>query len=661
MVHDVAKYKFFSTIDLKSAYHQIPIHPDDKPFTAFEAVGGELSTLSSRRKNSVASLRISMILPFAAARKWNFTFNKDKTFFAMTKLRVLGYEIENGKIRPDPTRLQPLLDMPVPRDKKSLQRALGLFAYYSQWIPNYSSKVRPLIGISAFPLPNEAQKAFQKIKSDIEKSAVHSIDESLPFEVETDASDVAIAAVLNQLGRPVAFFSRALQPHERRYAAVEKEAHAIIEAIRHWRHYLTGQHFTIKTDQRSVRFMFDKHHKNFDIVHRPGKDNIPPDVLSRACCRMVTQDWRQLKLLHEGLCHPGVTRMYHFVRSKNLPYSLDEIRALIKHCRVCAECKPVFYKPPNGTVIKATQPFERLNLDFKGPLPGDSASRFLLCIVDEYSRFPFAIPCPDTSSASVIRALTELFSLFGSPAYVHSDRGAAFMSREVKDFLTSRGIACSRTTAYNPQGNGQAERYVGVIWKTIMLALESRGLPIHHWRNVLPEALSSLRTLLCTATNTTPHERMFVFDRRCAPEISLPEWLRRPGPVLLKKQVRASKTDPLVERVELLEANPQYAHVRSHDGRETTVSIRHLAPSGAICEDEAGSPTTAQTQAPPDTAEGVVQIPGPPDNAQDAVPISAPPDTAKDALRSRTPEVSDCVPTLRRSTRLRRPPKRLDL
>ena len=73
-------------------------------------------------------------------------------------------------------------------------------------------------------------------------------------------------------------------------------------------------------------------------------------------------------------------------------------------------------------------------------------------MVDEYSRFPFAFPCADVAAATVIKHLTNLFSVFGNPYFVHSDRGTAFMSEELKGFLHSRGIATSRTTSFNPQG-----------------------------------------------------------------------------------------------------------------------------------------------------------------------------------------------------------------
>ena len=115
---------------------------------------------------------------------------------------------------------------------------------------------------------------------------------------------------------------------------------------------------------------------------------------------------------------------------------------------------------------------------------------------------------------------------------------------------------------------------------TYTCTLYYRCLLQHAEHVFLPQALHSLRSLLCTATNTTPHERMFSFNRRSASGTTLPTWLSVPGTVLMRSYVRQSKYYPLVEEVELLECNPQYAHVRYHDGRESTVATRHLAPAG---------------------------------------------------------------------------------
>jgi len=106
-------------------------------------------------------------------------------------------------------------------------------------------------------MPQSALNVFQQLKKEIEECVICAIDESLPFKIETDASEQAIAATLNQEGQPVAFFSRSLQKSELHHHPVEKEAYAIVEALRHWKHYLLGKHFTLITDQKSVSFMFD--------------------------------------------------------------------------------------------------------------------------------------------------------------------------------------------------------------------------------------------------------------------------------------------------------------------------------------------------------------------------------------------------------------------
>ncbi|GFX32206.1 hypothetical protein TNCV_1673141 [Trichonephila clavipes] len=235
--------------------------------------------------------------------------------------------------------------------------------------------------------------------------------------------------------------------------------------------------------------------------------------------------------------------MHHRVRCKNLPFSLEDIKKVTNSCLICNELKPRFVKNV-GALVKATAPFERLNLDFKGPLPSVSRNHYIITIVDEFSRFPFAIPCSDISAKSVILHLKNIFSIFEMSSFIHSDRGSSFMSHELKSFLTSQGIATSRTTPYNPAGNGQVERYNGIIWKTIQLALRSNSMKTEQWEGVIQTALHSIRSWLCTATNATPHERMFSHPRRSHNCCSIPTWLTKPGPVLMKNQMRANKYEP---------------------------------------------------------------------------------------------------------------------
>ena len=128
-----------------------------------------------------------------------------------------------------------------------LQRTLLLFAYYFNWIPKYSDKIQPLTQSSRFLAWEEACNVCEAVKNEISQAIVMAVDETVPLVLGTGASDHCIAATLNQLGRCVGFFSRTLSEHEQRHPVIEKEAYAVVEAIRKWRHCLIDHHFHLIT------------------------------------------------------------------------------------------------------------------------------------------------------------------------------------------------------------------------------------------------------------------------------------------------------------------------------------------------------------------------------------------------------------------------------
>ena len=300
--------------------------------------------------------------------KYNLTLNDDKTILSATSISILGYTISNNKSSPDYNRFKPLLEMPPPTSLKSQKRIVGMFSYYSKFIKNFSDKMYVLNRNTTFPVPPPVLEAFKVLKNDLKDAALQSINYDESLDVETDASDFCIAATLNQRGRPVAFLSRTLNPNEIRHHAAEKEAAAIVEAVKQWRHFLLGRHFKLITDQKSISYMYDNERKSkikndkisrwrvelsqykFDIIYRPGKDNVAADTFSRIAA--IAHPLQELHELHENLCHPGITRLSHFVRAKNLPFTQDEVKRETSSYRSCLFLKPQFLHS-QGTLIKA--------------------------------------------------------------------------------------------------------------------------------------------------------------------------------------------------------------------------------------------------------------------------------------------------------------------
>ena len=147
----------------------------------------------------------------------------------------------------------------------------------------------------------EQNKAFVELKKRLTAEPIlRNPDFSIPFVLQTDASDLGIRSVLTQVDdqgeeHPVAFASRKLLPRERRYAAVEKECLVVVEGIRTFRVYLEGRHFQVQTDHRSLEYLHKMRDSNgrlsrwslylqpfdFSINHRPGRQNGNADGFSR--------------------------------------------------------------------------------------------------------------------------------------------------------------------------------------------------------------------------------------------------------------------------------------------------------------------------------------------------------------------------------------------
>ena len=178
------------------------------------------------------------------------------------------------------------------------------------------------------------------------------------------------------------------------------------------------------------------------------------------------------------------------------------------------------------------------------------------------------------------------------------------------------------------------------------MALRTQNLSDTQWEIVLPNVLHYIRYLLPTDTNTTPHEIFFGFQRRCHCGSFLPTWLSAPGNVMLRRFVRNSKNDPLVDKVELTSLKPAYAHMRYPDGIESTVSLKDVSPC----------PSPGYNLPSPPS----VNIPSDSQRVDYTRLSSRPTDTDQTSLTNLPSHVTEQL-SLRRFSRISKQPERLNL
>lgn len=221
---------------------------------------------------------------------------------------------------------------------------------------------------------------------------------------------------------------------------------------------------------------------------------------------------RMLTLAHGN--HLGQEATYNRLHETYFwPKMKDHVVNFVQSCRICKLTKPKFYNPPMVPLI-AKCPFECLSVDFVGELPEGFGYKYMLVIVDNYSRYPFVFPLRTMATSAVIECFQKVFAQFGYPDCILSDRGTSFESNEFKKFCSDRGIKKKSTTTYNPKGNSVCERFNQTLKNKIFQALSENAMRRTEWYKVLEYVLLDFRTTVHSTTEFRPVDLLFSFSCR---------------------------------------------------------------------------------------------------------------------------------------------------
>ena len=223
-----------------------------------------------------------------------------KCTFGQTEIEYLGHVISKNGVATDPAKIQIIQQWPSPKNITQLRACFGLTGYYRRFIKGYGVICRPLFDAlkkNSFVWCESQEKAFQHLKLMMSTPPILALPNfNEPFVLEADASGQGIGAVIMQQGKPIAFFSKSLGPKAAAASTYEKEALAILEALKKWKHYFASTSLIIKTDQQSLKYIQEQklvegiQHKllikllgyNYRVEYKKGKENKVADALSRA-------------------------------------------------------------------------------------------------------------------------------------------------------------------------------------------------------------------------------------------------------------------------------------------------------------------------------------------------------------------------------------------
>ena len=329
---------WFSSLDLRAGYHQIPLYPDDRYLTAWTdgralyewnvlpmGLCNAPSTFSRLLEFTMAGLRWeSCVLylddlivygstwkehlerlraVFQRLKEANLKLNGSKCLLARKEIPFLGFVVSAEGIATAPDKIRALMNMPNPANAHEVRSILGFMSYYRRFVPKFSSIAAPLHDLTKKDVPfawtSECQEALEKLKRALSSSPILAYpDFSQDFRLHVDASYKGLGAVLAQVQhgkeRVISYSSRLLNAAERKYSTTELECLALFWGIKVHHVYLYGRKFQVYTDHQSLtwlkrmknpsgrqaRWVLGLSEYDFVPIHVRGKVN-RADVFSR--------------------------------------------------------------------------------------------------------------------------------------------------------------------------------------------------------------------------------------------------------------------------------------------------------------------------------------------------------------------------------------------
>ena len=338
-------HKIYGKLDLKSGFHQLPLHPDSRDALSFITPFGQFrwTRLPMGLRTSPSLFHTAMLNIFSPFQQnvavylddiflfadsedeflgvvtqvfqrcsdLGLVLNTKKCLLGLSSIHALGFFVNQaGYTLPDSKRAK-LINIQAPHNVSGLRSFLGLANYFRAFIPHYADMVRPLLLLtnkgSVFHWNDNHQAAFDAVKQVCSTIPLLTFPSKTGFlQLYTDASKYGLGGMLLETDtqrtvlkydprtvRIIGFVSKTFNPQQTRWSTIEQECFAFLHAVRHWDAFLQGVDFRIYTDHRNLSFLATSSNAKvvrwrlalqeyqFSVYHVAGKHNTVADCLSR--------------------------------------------------------------------------------------------------------------------------------------------------------------------------------------------------------------------------------------------------------------------------------------------------------------------------------------------------------------------------------------------